>query len=41
MMTVDYASPEQVLGDKVTYATDIYILGVCDRCVRDGDSWRQ
>jgi serine/threonine protein kinase/tetratricopeptide (TPR) repeat protein len=28
MMTVDYASPEQVRGDKVTYATDIYSLGV-------------
>ncbi|MBP6002537.1 MAG: protein kinase [Pyrinomonadaceae bacterium] len=28
MMTVDYASPEQVRGEKVTYATDIYSLGV-------------
>ncbi|QQS32744.1 MAG: protein kinase [Acidobacteriota bacterium] len=28
MMTVDYASPEQVRGDKVTYATDVYSLGV-------------
>ncbi|MGE3467089.1 MAG: protein kinase [Pyrinomonadaceae bacterium] len=28
MMTVDYASPEQIRGEKVTYATDIYSLGV-------------
>ncbi|MEQ1606510.1 MAG: tetratricopeptide repeat protein [Pyrinomonadaceae bacterium] len=28
MMTVDYASPEQVRGEKVTIATDIYSLGV-------------
>ncbi len=28
MMTVDYASPEQVRGEKVTFATDIYSLGV-------------
>ncbi|MBX3283419.1 MAG: protein kinase [Acidobacteria bacterium] len=28
MMTVDYASPEQVRGETVTYASDIYSLGV-------------
>jgi len=28
MMTVDYASPEQIRGEIVTYATDIYSLGV-------------
>lgn len=28
MMTVDYASPEQVRGEKVTFASDIYSLGV-------------
>lgn len=28
LMTVDYASPEQVRGEKVTFATDIYSLGV-------------
>lgn len=28
MMTVDYASPEQVRGEKVTIASDIYSLGV-------------
>ena len=28
MMTVDYASPEQVRGEKVTYSMDVYSLGV-------------
>lgn len=28
MMTVDYASPEQIRGEQVTFATDIYSLGV-------------
>ncbi len=28
MMTVDFASPEQIQGEKVTFATDIYSLGV-------------
>ncbi len=28
MMTVDYASPEQIRGEKVTFGTDIYSLGV-------------
>ena len=28
MMTVDYASPEQIRGESVTYASDVYSLGV-------------
>lgn len=28
MMTVDYASPEQVRGEKVGYTTDVYSLGI-------------
>jgi eukaryotic-like serine/threonine-protein kinase len=28
MMTVDYASPEQIRGEIVTYASDVYSLGV-------------
>jgi len=28
MMTVDYASPEQVRGETITYASDVYSLGV-------------
>jgi serine/threonine protein kinase/tetratricopeptide (TPR) repeat protein/TolB-like protein len=28
MMTPEYASPEQVMGDRITAATDVYALGV-------------
>ena len=28
MMTPEYAAPEQVLGDKITTATDVYAIGV-------------